>query len=252
MEVTLKKKGIDPWSRILKYQNCFDYISPYWTRSGNIYTGLTSEDEKRLEKELGFEEGKLGKGSPYWDTFCVKLGTKSIVLHVNEGNPWDDLQYIFLKNHKRVATSVNDIKAGTDYVMINKDAEAEQSNRINRIKRDAIKEFDKLSQNEMAKCLRLFGYKSDTMSAELVESKLYSLIEHDPQSFFDKWVNNKNKGTEYLIAQAVSKNVLRKSRNIYYYGTDVIGKSLDDAVSYLDDPKNQDLRMAITKETEVK
>jgi hypothetical protein len=44
MEVTLKKKGIDPWSRIIKYSNCFDYIAPYWTRSGNVYTGLTEED----------------------------------------------------------------------------------------------------------------------------------------------------------------------------------------------------------------
>ena len=104
----------------------------------------------------------------------------------------------------------------------------------------------------MRKCLRLYGYKSDTMSEDLVESKLFALIEHDPQSFFEKWVNNKNKNTEFLIAQAVSKNVLRKSKNVYYYGTDLIGKSVLDAVSYLDDPKNQDLKMTIMKETEVK
>ena len=252
MEVTLRKKGLDPWSKIIKYQNCFDYISPYWTRSGNIYTGLTGEDEKRLEKLLGFEEGKLSKASPYWDTFCVKLGTKPMILHVNEGNGWDDLQYLFLSGHKRVATSIDDIKPGTDYVLINKEAEAEQNNRINRIKRDAIKEFDKLSMADMRKCLRLYGYKSDTMSEELIESKLFSTIEHDPASFFEKWVNNKNKNTEFIIAQAISKNVIRKNRNAYYYGTDVIGKSLADTVEYLDDPKNQDLKMTIIKETDIK
>jgi len=122
----------------------------------------------------------------------------------------------------------------------------------NRIKRDAIKEFDKLSMVDMRKCLRLYGYKSDTMSEDLVESKLFSSIEHDPASFFDKWVNNKNKNTEFIIAQAISKNVIRKNKNIYYYGTDVIGKSLSDTVEYLDEPKNQDLRMTIMKEIDIK
>ena len=252
MEVTLKKKGVDPWSKIIKYQNCFDYIAPYWTRSGNVYTGLTSEDEKKLEKGLGYAEGTLSKGNKFWDNFCIKLGAKPLVLHINEGNSWDDLQYLFLKGHKRVATSLEDIKPGTDYVMINNEAEAEQSNRINRIKRDAIREFDKLSTTDMRKCLRLYGYKSDTMSEGLVESKLFAMIEHDPQSFFDKWVDNKNKNTQFLIEQAISKNVIRKNRNAYYYGTDVVGKSLLDAISYLDDPKNQDLRMTIVKEIEVK
>jgi len=194
----------------------------------------------------------LSKTSQYWDNFCVKLGTKPVVFHVNEGNAWDDLQYLFLKGHKRVAISVSDIKPGTDYTLINKDTEAEQANKINRSKREAIREFDKLSIEDMRKALRLYGYKSDTMSNELVESKLFGLIEHDPQSFFSKWVNNKNKNTQFIISQAISKNVMRKSRNVYYYGTDVIGKSIDDAVDYLDSPKNQDLRMAIMQETDIK
>jgi|WetSurMetagenome_2_1015567.scaffolds.fasta_scaffold71574_3 hypothetical protein len=55
MEVILKKKTKDQWAHVVKYSNCFDYIAPYWTRSGNVYTGLTIEDEERLEKKLGFE-----------------------------------------------------------------------------------------------------------------------------------------------------------------------------------------------------
>lgn len=250
MEVVLKRKGKDYWSHVTKYKNCFDYIAPYWTRSGSIYTGLTEAEERRLEKSLGFAEGNLAKDSKFWITFCIKLGEGEKVL--NTVSPFDELQYIFLKGHKRVATSISDIKAATDYVMINKEAEATETNRLNRVRRNAIREFDKLSLEEMRKCLRLYGYKADSMSAELAEAKLLSLVESDPNKFFSKWVNNKVKNTEFVIQQALAKNVMRKSRNVYYHGTDIIGNSLNDAIAYLDAPTNQDLRLSIMSEIESK
>ena len=250
MEVVLKKKTKDPWAKVIKYKNCFDYIAPYWTRSGNIYTGLDPVDEKRLEKALGFEDGKLGKSSPYWTNFSVKLGDSEKIL--NTENAWDELQYLFLKNHKRVATSLADIKPATDYILINKEAEAQESNRVNRRKRDAIKEFDKMSLEDMRKCLRLYGYKADTMSAELVESKLYSVVNKDPERFFVKWVDNQGKDNEFIIAQAISKNIMRKSRNVYYHGTDIIGNSLQDTIAYLNNAKNQDLKLTIMDEIKSK
>lgn len=66
------------------------------------------------------------------------------------------------------------------------------------------------------------------------------------------WVNNKSRNTQFLIEAAIAKNIIRKSRNIYYYGTDVIGNSLEDAVSHLDDKNNQDLKLTILQETESK
>ena len=41
---------------------------------------------------------------------------------------------------------------------------------------------------------------------------------------------------------------MRKSRNVYYHGTDIIGSSLQDAVAYLNDAKNQDLKLSIMDE----
>lgn len=250
MEVILRHKSKDPWAGITKYKNCFDYIAPYWTRSGNKYTGITAEDAVRLEKALGFNEGTLSASSDYWKQFAVKLSNRELTLHTE--NPWDELQYLFLKGHKRVATSYAEVKPNTDYILINKEAEAQEENRFNRIKRNAIKEFDKMSLEDMRKCLRLYGYKSDTMSSEFIESKLYSLVESDPNRFFRKWVNNKNKQTEVILESCIAKNIIRKSRNVYYYGTDIIGNSLDDAMAYLDNPKNQDLKLTILKELESK
>ena len=276
MEVILKFARPNAWAGITKYKNCKEYIGPYWTRSGNRYTGLTEEDARRLEKAIGYEEGHLAPTSPYWVTFSVQLGAKPVILHTE--NPFDELRYLFLKNHKRVANGIANTRPTHVYVLVNQDDvdartveisrnflnrkktirlvnqeyEAEESNRINKKKREAFTEFGKMSIEEMRKCLRLYGKKSDNISNELVESKLFELIEADPDKYFLLWVNNKNKDTQYIIEAAISKNVMRKSKNVYYYGTDVIGRSLEDAIATLKEPKNQDIRMAILQEIESK
>jgi hypothetical protein len=248
--VILKHKRKDAWAGVIKYKSCFDYICPALTRSGNRHTGLDEEDAKRLEKALNLGENTLAPYSAYWITFVIKVTNKELTLDTSR--PWDELQYLFLKNHHRVAYGINDMKPGADYMLVNMDSEAQEANKLSKRKRDAIKEFDKLSLEDMRKCLRLFGFKADTMSNELVEAKLFEQVEINPDKFFTKWVNNKTKGTEFLIESAIAKNVMRKNKNAYMYGTDVIGTSLEDAVSYLDDKKNQDLKLTINQEVESK
>jgi len=250
MEIIIKHKRKDAWAGVIKYKSCFDYICPALTRSGNMHTGLTQEDADRLEKALNLGPGTLAPYSKYWTSFIVKITNKELVLDTDR--PWDELKYLFLKNHHRIAYGLNDMKPGTDYIMVNKDAEAQESNRINKRKRDAIKEFDKMSLDEMRRCLRLFGFKADSMTNELVEAKLFEQVETSPEKFYSKWVNNKTRNTEFLIETAIAKNIIRKNKNAYLYGTDIIGTSLDDAVSYLDDKKNQDLKLTILNELESK
>lgn len=250
MEVVLKFARPNAWAGIAKYKDCKEYIGPYWTRSGNRYTGLTEEDARRLEKAIGYEEGHLAPTSPFWTTFAVILGTRDLVLHTE--NPYDELQYLFLKSYKRVANGIANVRPCHDYVLVNKEYEAEETNRINKKKREAFAEFGKMSLEDMRKCLRLYGVKSDNISSELVESKLFELIEKDPDKYSLLWTNNKNKDTQFIIEAAISKNVMRKSKNLYYYGTDVIGRSLEDTIAFLKEPKNQDIRMAIMQEIESK
>ena len=158
----------------------------------------------------------------------------------------------FLTNHKRVATSLDKLDAGKDYLLINREAEAIQQNKINKVRRDALKEFDKLSLDQMRKCLRIFGVKSDTMSNELLESTLLNLIDKNPQKFFTVWVNNKTKETQYLIEEAIAKGIIRKDHTQYYYGTEMLADSLEDCIAYLDSKKNQDLKLSILNQVENK
>ena len=147
---------------------------------------------------------------------------------------------------------MNNIDPSKDYVMINSDAEAEQQNKANKTKREAYRELDKMSIEDMRKCLRLYGMKSDTMSNELVEAKLTEQIEASPEKFMLKWANNPNKEINYLIEEAIAKNIIRRNRSQYFFGTDMIGNGLDDVIAYLKDKKNQEILLAIKQEIKSK
>ena len=250
MVVELKIKKKNPWAGLIKYKACFDYIAPYFTRSGSVYTGLTPEDEKYYEKALGYEDGRLSKTSDFWTTFCVKVGSRGLIL--DDSIPRQEMIIKFLSNHKRVATSLDKLTAGKDYLLINREAEAVEANKINKLRRDAIKEFDKLNLEQMRKCLRLFGVNANRMSNELVESTLFSIVDKQPKRFFEKWVDNSTKDTEFVLEEAIAKGVIRKDKTHYFYGSDMFADSLEDAIAYLDNKKNQDLKLSIINETQNK
>ena len=250
MEVILKPLMRSNWAGVHKYKNCSDFLGSYFTRSGQLYTGLENVSEdviKRLEKETGFD---LRRGSEFWNEFIIRIGLKDIYLNLED--PFDELKYLFLINHKRVANGYSDNKPTANYVIINKESEAKEINKHNQIKRKAVVEFGKLSTADMKKVLRLFGHRSDNLSAELVENKLFELVEKNPGTFFEKWVDNKRRETEFLIQEAVGKNVIRKNKSEYKYGTDTIGYTLDDAINYLDSAEHRDLKATILNEVNSK
>lgn len=250
MEVIVRIVKVNPWSNITKWDNCYDYVGPYITRSGNIYTGLTPEQAREFESKLGYPEGHLNPTSTFWDTFAIKIGKRDVILDTDK--PEDELKYQFLLSHKRVAQGLAKVNASTDYVLINVESEAVEQNRVNKVKREAFRELDKMSIEDMRKCLRLYGLKSNTMSNELIEAKMTEMIEKDPNKFMLRWVNNKHREINFVIEEAISKNIIRKNRTQYYFGTDLIGNGLDDVVAYLNDKQNQDIKMAIMQEIQSK
>lgn len=250
MEVIVRIIKSNPWTGLTKWSKCFDYLSPYYTRTGNYYTGLTPQQAIEFEKKLGYPEGHLSVNSDFWTTFVIKLGKEDLVLNTEKA--LDELRYLFLKGHKRVADGLSNINPSKDYVLINKDVEAEEANKINKVKREAYRNFDKMSIEDMRKCLRLYGLRADDMSNELVEARMSEQIEKDPARYLLKWVNNDEKELMFIIEEAVAKNIIRKNRTQYYYGTDMVGNGIDDVISYLKEKKNQDIKLSILQEIKSK
>lgn len=247
MIIILRPLGKDPWSGLKNYRNCYEDLGSYFTRSGRLYTGLTKADEERLGNLLSLD---LSPSSEFWRSFFIRTGTKD--LYLDTVDPMDELRYIFLKSHKRVASSIFERKSSANFVLVNKDEEAKKSNIYGRLKRKAFREFDKLSREDIVKCLRLYGHNAENVSAEVAENMLSDIVEGNPSKFVELWVENKDKETQFLLEKAIARNVIRKNKNIYRYGSDTIGHGLDDTIGFLKDPKNQDIRIAIERAVETK
>lgn len=251
MKATLTFKKKDPWSGFKVYTDCKHAITSYIMRSGVRYTGLNGSENtpvrERLEKELGVD---LRPHSSYWDNFAIFLGTQDV--QIDTEVPEQELKYYFLKGHKRVALGLNDNKASTDYVLLQAEEEAKEQNSKARMRRRAIVEFERLTTNDMRKALRLFGYNSTNTSPEVVENTLYKLVEENPLKFISIWVDNKTKDTEFLIEDACAKGILRKHNTTYKYGSDVIGYTIHEAIIYLENPANRDLKATILAQLEGK
>lgn len=228
-----------------RYPNCSDALGAYYTRTGRIYTGLTPEDEKRLGDALGYD---LRSGSSFWDSFRIRISSETIVLKPEE-DPMDELKYLFLKSHKYVAASITDMsKPNATYYLSIAEEEAKVSNEYNKVKRNAYREFDKMKPEDVKKCLRIYGYSTDAISDSVAEDRLMTLIENNPLNFFKRWVDNKVRASEFLLKEGVSKNIIRKNKNIYTYGATTLGYTLEDAIAYIDSPENSDIKTTIINE----
>ena len=253
MEVIVKQLNSN-FLRSNLNRNSVRYIGGWTTRNGLPYSGgFTVEQRRDFEKRLGYPEGALdASNTKFWDNYiAIKLqGNKPYIIDTDtvEG----EFKYEYCKNHIEVLDGYDDKKPRALYVMINQESEAKKSNIANAKKIEAIKEFDKMSPDDIYKCLRLFKVSSAELSPEVSRDRMFELVLAKPEDFMSKWVNNKDKAYFVLIEDAISKNVIRRTKNIYYYGTDVIGRSMQDTVSYIKDKKNEELYLSIKAEAENK
>jgi len=80
----IKKNGWlpDDHDGSIRYSKCFERLTVQATRgSGVLKTGLTEEDEKRLEKIMHMSPGTLSKyNKDYWTMFKVDVPKEGLIL----------------------------------------------------------------------------------------------------------------------------------------------------------------------------
>ena len=246
MESVIKKHGWlpDDHDGSLRYSKCFERLTVQATKgTGVLMTGLTEEDEKRLEKKMHMSPGTLSKyNKDYWTMFKIDVPSEGISLDTN--NPEEEVKYLVLKAHQRVANSEMERfdTPFAEYVMTSVEQEAKMENKKSKLKRKAYKVFSNMSTTEMADVLKVMGKRAgDAASVDFIESQLDKIVTEDPQTFITT-VEDPTFKIRAFIDDCISARVLVKNGTKYQLpGGDIVGYTLEQAIEYLQNPDNQEV-----------
>ncbi len=242
----IKKHGWlpDDHDGSLRYSKCFERLTVQATKgTGILNTGLTEADEKRLEKKMHMSPGTLSKyNRDYWTMFKIDVPSEGISLDTN--SPEDEVKYLVLKAHQRVANSEMERfdTPFAEYVMTSVEQEAKMENKKSKLKRRAYKVFSNMSTTEMADVLKVMGKRAgDTASVDFIESQLDKIVTEDPQTFINT-VEDPTFKMRAFIDDCISSRVLVKNGTKYQLpGGDIVGYTLEQAIEYLQNPDNQEV-----------
>jgi hypothetical protein len=184
----------------------------------------------------------------FWADMTIPVGFTGVELEVgvdDEGNPlsiMDYIKYNFAIKHPHVALTKDEMdrEFSKRFYIQDLSREDKVKNNIIKLKKDADKEFIKLSSKlkDMKRVLRLISNTNpDRMSEEQVENALYELKNSNPKKFI-RIATDKNLELKAEIEEMVTASVLRKIGNQVIFIDEVLGDTMDDAVVHLKDKKN--------------
>lgn len=254
----IKKNGWlpDDHDGSIRYSKCFERLTVQSQRgTGVLNTGLTDEDERRLERKMNMSQGTLSRyNKDYWNKFYIDVPKEGKELDL--ANPKDELTYFVLKAHQRVANSEMERfdSPFAEYVMTSVEQEAKVENKKSKLKRKAYKVFSNMSTTEMKDVLKVMGKRvGDDASVDFVESQLDKIVTESPEQFLTT-VEDPTFEMRAFIDDCLSLRVLVKNGTKYQLpGGDTVGYTLEQTIEYLKNPDNQEVyldlkgKMSISK-----
>lgn len=226
------------------------------TSTRQLKTGLTEEDERRLEKEMHLPVGTLNKyNKDFWGTKLFKIPKEGKTYFLD--NPSDELEYKVLSKWSKIAPSKIAIADCPDamFYLSNVEDEAKLENVKANNEMRAAKLFGQLSQTEMVNVLKIYtqlegkstGKVSKDTSLDVISATLYKKLKADPTEFL-RIKEDPSFNTRVSIDDFISNRVLTKSGAKYLItGGDVIGHTLEQTIDYLSDPRNQDTLLTLNQ-----
>lgn len=257
MELPIKKikivsTGKNKFSGLTSYPRTTKVITTELANNGLYSTGLTLEEETFFEDKLQLKKGTLAKrpleenGENFWSKLEIKLDTK----RNNELDLQDPIQYIkykvLLASSKVCNSPLEKSKfPSADWMIIDDEQISEVESLSIDKQLEAMEIFHSMSEEEKKGILKLYGKRNlENSKPQLIKSTLYKEVEKDPERF-TKLATDKSLKTRILLEDLLSTRLVTKNGNYYKNGDDPIGNSTEEVLSYLEDPKNQSVVIAL-------
>ena len=224
----------------------------------NSYLDKANDIERKaFEEEFQLPSGTLNfynRENPYWAKYRVKLGKEGKVLDLSKAT--DYIEYkVLLANKRIIAPSWEDrFKSGEyKFALVDEDEQIKTQANKTEILKNAWKHFGKLedSVEDMQFILGTTNKKTTSNKIEFLRSEVGKMIETNVNQFLAIVEDPKFK-IKIFIEKCLNKNILERNSNSGYAlkGGDEIGRTLQETISFLENPKNQDIYLKLKAQIE--
>lgn len=249
-EVIIKKvQNVGPMG-LVSYPRSTERMVAALSLHGYV-TGLTEQEEKYYEKELGLKEGELNcHNDKFWgEIFNVKYApnlNKTKPTRLILDSPVAQLQYkVLLASHRVAKSEIEKNKAGIDFYIVDEETTAKLENEVFDAELEAMELLATLKPEEKRASLRLFGRKGiEDLSESVVKSELRKEMKKDPKLFLSI-LQDKSLKTKMFLEELIEYRIIGRKGNYFTNGDDTIASSTDECVEYLEDVKNQSVVLAM-------
>lgn len=228
------------------------YAAPI-QKNGSIANILTKAEKEVLEKETGLD---LSVYADFFKKFYVSLYKDDSSNKFDLSNPLDYIAYKILSTCPEIAPDWEARKLNPEYrFAITREGEVQdEKKKALDIKKEAFKAYGKIEDDKekLIAVLKLLSNKAIASTSKLkwIQGQVEIYVDESPEAFLNV-VQDPNFETKALINRGVEAKVILKENNEY---VTVDGLQLcepgsiatfENAVRYLNDDKNQELRLLI-------
>ena len=226
------------------------------TKLGSVYVnrqplkGVEGEEAKKLMDgflDVGPDHVDWPKYiKKFWANMSIKVPFEGLELEIGLDEnkvPYNldhYLKYRFCLKHPYVADSKDKTIGRQKFYFVDNERDILKKNKDIQLRKDADKEFIKLSSDEkkMDWLLRVLSKQNPTkLTREQKENALYDIKDKDPAKFF-KVATDKDLELKAEIESMIEAGVLRKIGNQVIYIDEVLGEDMKDTIVYLKNKKN--------------
>lgn len=214
-------------------------------KTGLYKTGLTNEEEAHYESVLNLPKGTLGKRSPWWGELDIRLFNDKPT-YFSIVSPLDELKEKVIREHSAIANNELELQKNPTAEFYIEDPEAKA--KIEEVAIDLQFEANQIlmdtTTDEKRGYLKLYGNGRgvDTFSERVVKTELFKKVNADPKRFIEMSSDPDIK-VRILIEDLLNSGKLTKKGSFYNYEGEVIGNSVDAAISFFKDLRNQSVKI---------
>jgi hypothetical protein len=240
------------------YTGCKQIYQAPTNENDRLIPLLTEEEQRWFEGKMGLEKGSLAfnnKDKSFWKDFRVTLDKKGKLLDLSDYE--DALAYRVLLKTNNVANSKDAINVlQHQFYMVTEEEENDASAKISDRYEQASSLFSKISKSDkkMMNILRLMG-KTVVSGAntQWLKSELVKIIEQKAKvpgqlnmDDFIKTASDPAIDVKVFILDAIEiKDIVVDGTTYKLRAGDVIGHDFDQAISFFNNPKNQQTKLLI-------